>query len=113
MASIEMKTMDVNQDNEAEEDDSENIENIKKIQDAFNCFDRSKSGRISIRVSILLKNTWLIVRIFQTQDLQSALRRAGLNPTESEVQDMTNQIDDGSGTLNSSDFTLLVLEKNK
>ena len=43
----------------------------------------------------------------------SALRRAGLNPTESEVQDMTNQIDDGSGTLNSSDFTLLVLEKNK
>ena len=45
--------------------------------------------------------------------MQSALRRAGLNPTESEVQDMTNQIDDGSGTLNSSDFTLLVLEKNK
>ena len=41
------------------------------------------------------------------------MRRAGLNPTESEVQDMTNQIDDGSGTLNSSDFTLLVLEKNK
>ena len=26
---------------------------------------------------------------------------------------MTNQIDDGSGTLNSSDFTHLVLEKNK
>lgn len=26
---------------------------------------------------------------------------------------MTNQIDDGSGTLNSSDFTFLVLEKNK
>ena len=45
--------------------------------------------------------------------MQSALRRAGLNPTESEVQDMTNQIDDGSGTLNSSDFTHLVLEKNK
>ena len=51
--------------------------------------------------------------VSQTKDLQSALRRAGLNPTESEVQDMTNQIDDGSGTLNSSDFTLLVLEKNK
>ena len=50
MASIEMKTMDVNQNNAAEEDDSENIENIKKIQEAFNCFDRNKSGRISIRV---------------------------------------------------------------
>ena len=43
----------------------------------------------------------------------SALRRAGLNPTESEVQDMTNQIDDGSSTLNSEDFCLLVMEKNK
>ena len=42
--------MDVNQNNAAEEDDSENIENIKKIQEAFNCFDRNKSGRISIRV---------------------------------------------------------------
>ena len=57
MASIEMKTMEVYQDNEAEEDDLENIENIKKIQDAFNCFDRSKSGRISIRVSNLFRNT--------------------------------------------------------
>ena len=53
MASIEMKTMDINQNNNApEEDDSENIENIKKIQEAFNCFDRNKSGRISIRVRI-------------------------------------------------------------
>ena len=43
--------MDVNQNSNApEEDDSENIENIKKIQEAFNCFDRNKSGRISIRV---------------------------------------------------------------
>ena len=42
--------MDVNQNNAAEEDDSENIENIKKIQEAFKCFDRNKSGRISIRV---------------------------------------------------------------
>ena len=45
--------MDVNQDKATEEDDSENIENIKKIQEAFNCFDRNKSGRISIRVKTL------------------------------------------------------------
>ena len=56
MASIEMKTMEVNLENDAEEDDLENIENIKKIQDAFNCFDRSKSGRISIRVSNHFRN---------------------------------------------------------
>merc|ERR1719422_732688 len=50
---------------------------------------------------------------YYTMDLLSALRRAGLNPTESEVQDMTNQIDDGSSTLNSEDFCLLVMEKNR
>ena len=41
------------------------------------------------------------------------MRRAGLNPTESELQDLTNQIDDGSGSLCSGDFTLLVLEKKR
>ena len=47
------------------------------------------------------------------QDLQSALRRAGQNPTESEVQDMTNKIDDGSASLTFSDFCLLIEEKAK
>ena len=53
MASIEMKTMEVNQNKATEEDDLENIENIKKIQEAFKCFDRNKSGRISTRVKTL------------------------------------------------------------
>ena len=47
------------------------------------------------------------------QDLQSALRRAGQNPTESEVQDMINKIDDGSASLTFPDFRLLVGEKAK
>ena len=44
---------------------------------AFDCFDRGGSGRMAAR------------------ELQDALRRAGQNPTESEVQDMTNRVDDG------------------
>ena len=51
------------------------------------------------------------VRSFQ--DLQSALRRAGQNPTESEVQDMINKIDDGSASLDFPDFCLLIGEKAK
>ena len=47
------------------------------------------------------------------QDLQSALRRAGQNPTESEVQDMINKIDDGSASLSFPDFCLLIGEKAK
>ena len=45
--------MEVNQNKATEEDDLENIENIKKIQEAFKCFDRNKSGRISTRVKTL------------------------------------------------------------
>jgi hypothetical protein len=47
------------------------------------------------------------------QDLQSALRRAGQNPTESEVQDMINKIYDGSASLTFPDFCLLIGEKAK
>ena len=34
------------------------------------------------------------------QELQYVMRRAGQNPTESEVQDMVNKVDDGSASLN-------------
>ena len=58
---------------------------------------------------LLLKgNTFILFK-----DLQSALRRAGQNPTESEVQDMINKIDDGSASLAFADFCLLIGEKAK
>ena len=47
------------------------------------------------------------------QDLQPALRTAGQNPTESEVQDMINKIYDGSASLAFPHFCLLIAEKAK
>ena len=47
------------------------------------------------------------------QELQYAMRRAGQNPTDVEVQDMVNKIDDGSGTLDFNDFVLVMGEKSK
>ena len=41
------------------------------------------------------------------------MRRAGQNPTESEVQDMINKIDDGTASLAFEDFCLLMREKTK
>ena len=41
------------------------------------------------------------------------MRRAGQNPTESEVQDMINKIDDGTASLAFEDFSLLMKEKTK
>ena len=50
---------------------------------------------------------------FMLQDLQYAMRRAGQNPTDVEVQDLINKIDDGSGTLDFSDFCLVIKEKSR
>ena len=55
----------------------------------------------------------ILTNLCSIQDLQSALRRAGQNPTESEVQDMINKIDDDSASLSFSDFCLLIGEKAK
>ena len=41
------------------------------------------------------------------------MRRAGQNPTESEVQDMINKIDEGTDSLSFEDFRLLLGEKSK
>ncbi|XP_023346987.1 calmodulin-2/4 [Eurytemora carolleeae] len=41
------------------------------------------------------------------------MRRAGQNPTDVEVQDMINKIDDGSGTLDFNDFVLVMGDKCK
>ena len=41
------------------------------------------------------------------------MRRAGQNPTDIEVQDMINKIDDGSGGLDFEDFLLVMGEKNR
>ncbi len=39
------------------------------------------------------------VRFSVLQELQYAMRRAGQNPTDIEVQDLINKIDNGSGTM--------------
>ena len=41
------------------------------------------------------------------------MRRAGQNPTDIEVQDLINKIDDGSGTLDFNDFCVVIKEKTK
>ena len=41
------------------------------------------------------------------------MRRAGQNPTDVEVQDMINKIDDGSATLDFKDFCFVIKEKTR
>ena len=41
------------------------------------------------------------------------MRRVGVNPTEVEVHDLINKIDDGTGVLTFEDFCSILQEKNK
>ena len=61
--------------------------------EAFQCFDWNRNGKIS------------------QGSLQNAMRRAGINPTDVEVHDMINKIDDGSGVLTFEMFCKVMLEK--
>jgi len=68
-------------------------EEIQAYREAFDYYDWNKSGTIP------------------TKELQFAMRRAGQNPTDVEVQDLINNIDDGSGTMDFEDFLQVMKEK--
>ena len=64
---------------------------LASFREAFDTFDKNSDGTISTKVTL----HWgcLILFIFWTfQELHAAMRRAGQNPTESEVQDMINSV---------------------
>ena len=63
--------------------------------EAFTAFDWNNNGKISYGSLIF------------------AMRRAGLNPTEVEVHDIINRLDDGSGVITFDDFCKVMLRKTK
>ena len=84
---------------------------IKKIIIYFVCFLCMKSNRIQLflvfmsmtslsrvpekhasAAQLLFRHVLVFKQIFSVQELQYAMRRAGQNPTESEVQDMINKV---------------------
>ena len=70
-------------------------EDRKAYFEAFQPFDWNSNGKISYG------------------SLLYAMRRAGVNPTEVEVHDIINRLDDGTGALTFDDFCKIMLEKNQ
>lgn len=63
--------------------------------EAFSSFDWQNNGKISYG------------------SLVYAMRRAGANPTEVEVNDITNKLDDGSGYITFDSFCSVMVEQNE
>ena len=70
-------------------------EDRKAYYEAFHSYDWNNNGKISYSSLIF------------------AMRRAGLNPTEVEVHDIVNRLDDGSGVITFDDFCKIMVGKNK
>ena len=67
---------------------------LQAYKEAFDYYDWNKSGIIAVKVKIAEDYVWDIA-ILKLKDLQYVMRRAGHNPTDVEVHDLINKIDNG------------------
>ncbi|CDW53538.1 Calmodulin [Trichuris trichiura] len=71
-------------------------EQIAEFQEAFNLFDKDGDGKIT------------------SQELGVVMRSLGQRPTESELRDMVNEVDeDGNGTIEFDEFLQMMSRKMK
>nr|UYM80474.1 calmodulin-like protein 3 [Phoronopsis harmeri] len=69
-------------------------EQIEEFKEAFSLFDKNGDGSIS------------------TDELGTAMRSLGQNPTQAELNDMVNEVDqDGSGTIDFPEFLTMMSRK--
>ena len=72
------------------------VQAIKEFKEAFDIFDKDKDGYITIK------------------ELDQIMKNLGQSPTESELQDMINEVDiDGSGTIDFRDFLEVMMKRLK
>jgi len=73
----------------------DDLKALAKYKEAFDTFDWNKTSNIA------------------THSLVWALRRVGCNPTETEMLDFINNVDDGSGNVSFQDFCSILTELHK
>ena len=66
-----------------------------ELKEAFSLFDKDNDG------------------IIDTNQLKPLMRSLGQNPSEAEIKDMINKLDDCNGTIDFSDFLTIIASKLK
>ena len=93
--------------------DEEKLNEVQSYREAFDHYDWNKNGKIPVKVIEKHNLSNLYILLIFLKDLQYAMRRVGQNPTDIEVHDMINKIENGSGVVDFEDFLLFMREKNK
>ncbi|XP_064623165.1 calmodulin-A-like [Lineus longissimus] len=76
------------------QDNSLSEEQIAEFREAFSLFDKDGDGDIT------------------TKELGTVMRSLGQNPSESELQEMVNEVDtDGNGTIDFEEFLAMMAKK--
>ena len=74
-------------------------------REAFKEFDKDNSGTIDQKVDSCVSSVRGLLLFFPFQELTAVLRCMGQNPTDSEVNDMLNEVDvDGTGLIEFEEF---------
>ena len=74
-------------------------------REAFKEFDKDNSGTIDQKVDSCVSSVRGLLLFFPFQELTAVLRCMGQNPTDSEVNDMLNEVDvDGTGLIEFDEF---------
>ncbi|KAI1511565.1 EF-hand [Pyrenophora tritici-repentis] len=96
--------------------DSLTEEQVSEFKEAFSLFDKDGDGQYSpfefIRLGIYLFEP--IAGQITTKELGTVMRSLGQNPSESELQDMINEVDaDNNGTIDFPEFLTMMARKMK
>ena len=68
-------------------------EQIEQYKSAFSLFDKDGDGTI------------------KSKEVGTVMRALGMNPTESEVVDLVNEVDDGNGLIDFPEFLVIMARK--
>ena len=66
---------------------------IDRFKNAFNLFDKDGDGTV------------------RSREVGTVMRALGLNPTESEVNDLVNEVDEGNGLIDFPEFLVIMARK--
>ncbi|TGO85386.1 hypothetical protein BPOR_0401g00030 [Botrytis porri] len=87
--------------------DSLTEEQVSEFKEAFSLFDKNGDGS---RTTLIYGSTGQIT----SKELGTVMRSLGQNPSESELQDMINEVDaDNNGTIDFPEFLTMMARKMK